>query len=141
MLGHSLCHALSFHSQTITHSITNNLSYYQNNQSYWKTISPTTDLLLWGSIYAPNTTCITKNSTSLLDHVLTNSADRVSQFGVVDTGLSDHQLIYCTGKITRTKLNVHKYIKTRSLKNYSQTLFRDKLKKKQISLTTQILRT
>ena len=74
-------------------------------------------------------TRITKTSTSLLDHVLTNSADRVSQFGVVDTGLSDHQLIYCTRKITRTKTNVHKYIKTRSLKNYSQTLFLDKLKK------------
>ena len=74
-------------------------------------------------------THITKTSTSLLDHVLTNSADRVSQFGVVDTGLSDHQLIYCTRKITRTKTNVHKYIKTRSLKNYSQTLFLDKLRK------------
>ena len=56
MLGHALCHALSFHSQTITHSITNNQSYYQNNQSYWKTINPTTDLLLLGKIYAPNTT-------------------------------------------------------------------------------------
>ena len=74
-------------------------------------------------------TRITKTSTSLLDHVLTNSADRVSQFGVVDTGLSDHQLIYCTRKITRTKTNVHKYIRTRSLKNYSQTLFLDKLGK------------
>ena len=74
-------------------------------------------------------TRITKTSTYLLDHVLTNSADRVSQFGVVDTGLSDHQLIYCTRKITRTKTNVHKYIKTRSLKNYSQTLFLDKLRK------------
>ena len=73
-------------------------------------------------------TRITKTSTSLLDHVLTNSADRVSQFGVVDTGLSDHQY-YCTRKITRTKTNVHKYIKTRSLKNYSQTLFLDKLRK------------
>ena len=65
----------------------------------------------------------------MLDHVLTNSADRVSQFGVVNTGLSDHQLIYCTRKITRTKSNVHKYIETRSLKNYSQTLFLDKLTK------------
>ena len=35
-------------------------------------------------------TRITKTSASLLDHVLTNSADRVSHFGVVDTGLSDH---------------------------------------------------
>ena len=50
-------------------------------------------------------------------------------FGVVDIGLSDHQLIYCTRKITRTKSNVHKYIKTRSLKNYTQTLFSDKLRK------------
>ena len=69
----------------------------------------------------------------MLDHVLTNSADRVSQFGVADTGLSDHQLIYCTRKITRTKSNIHKYIKTRSLKNYSQTLFLDKLKKTNFS--------
>ena len=75
-------------------------------------------------------TRITNNSTSLLDHVLTNSADRVSQFGVVDTGLLDHQLIYCTRKITRTKSDVDKYIKTRSLKNYNQTLFLDKLKEK-----------
>ena len=74
-------------------------------------------------------TRITKTSTSLLDHVLTNSADRVSQFEVVDMGLSDHQLIYCTRKITCTKTNVHKYIKTRSLKIYSQTLFLDKLRK------------
>ena len=74
-------------------------------------------------------TRIPKNSTSVLDHVLTDSADRISQFGVVDTGLSDHQLIYCTKKITHTKSNVHKYIKTRSLKNYSQTLFLDKVKK------------
>ena len=85
-------------------------------------------------------TRITENSTSLLDHDLKNAADRVSQFGVVDTGLSDHQLIYCTRKITRTKSNVHKYIKTRSLKNYSHTLFLDKLKKANF-LTTQSLKT
>ena len=66
---------------------------------------------------------------SLLYHVLTNSAHRVSQFGVVDTGLSDHQLIYCTRKITGIKLNVHKYIKTRSLQNYSQALYQEKLSK------------
>ena len=65
----------------------------------------------------------------MLDHVLTTSADKVSQFGVVDTGLSDHQLIYCTRKITRTKSDLHKCIKTRSLKNCSQTLSLDKLKK------------
>ena len=63
MLGHALCHGLSFHSQTLTHSVTNNQSYYQNNQSYyqnnqsyWKIINPTTDLLSSGKIYCSNTT-------------------------------------------------------------------------------------
>ena len=61
-------------------------------------------------------TRVTENSSSLLDHVLTTFTDRVSQSGVVDTGLSGHQLIYCTRKVNRTKLNTHKYIRTRSLK-------------------------
>ena len=53
-------------------------------------------------------TRVTENSSSILDHRLTNSTDRVSQSGVIDTGLSDHQLIYRTRKITRTKFNSHK---------------------------------
>ena len=73
-------------------------------------------------------TRITKNSSSLLDHVLTNSADRISQFGIVNVGLSDHQLIYCTRKITRTRLNAHKYVKMRSLKYYCEDLYVKKLK-------------
>ena len=73
-------------------------------------------------------TRITKNSSSLLDHVLTNSADRISQFGIVNVGLSDHQLIYCTRKVTRTRLNAHKYVKMRSLKYYSEDLYVKKLK-------------
>ena len=73
-------------------------------------------------------TCITNNSSSLLDHILTNSADRISQFGIVNIGLSDHQLIYCTRKITRTRLNTHKYVKMRSLKYYSEDLYVKKLK-------------
>ena len=40
-------------------------------------------------------TRVTDNSSSLLDHVPTNSIDRVSQSGVADNGLSDHQLIDC----------------------------------------------
>ena len=72
-------------------------------------------------------TRVTENSSSLLDHILTNSTDRVSQSGVVDTSLSDHQLIYCTRKISRNKFNAHKYIRVRSLKNYNQSLFLEKL--------------
>ena len=74
-------------------------------------------------------TRVTMNSSSILDHILTNSTDRVSQSGVIDTGLSDHQLIYCTRKITRTKFNSHKNITIRSLKNYSQDVFLEELNK------------
>ena len=51
--------------------------------------------------------------------------DRISQFGIVNIGLSDHQLIYCTRKITRTRLNTHKYVKMRY---YSEDLYVKKLK-------------
>ena len=72
-------------------------------------------------------TRVTDNSSSLLHHVLTNSTYRISQSGVVDTGLSDHQLIYCTRKVNQAKSNTHKYIRTRSLKNYSQSSYLEKL--------------
>ena len=35
-------------------------------------------------------TRVTENSSSIHNHILTNSTDRVSQSGVIDTGLSDH---------------------------------------------------
>ena len=73
-------------------------------------------------------TRITENSTTLLDHILTNSKDRISQHGIINTGLSDHQLIYCTRKIIREKFNEHKDIQIRSLKNYSQEIYIQALK-------------
>ena len=54
-------------------------------------------------------TRITCNSTSLVDHILTSLPDRVSREGVINVGLSDHQLTYCTRKISRSKTGgVHK---------------------------------
>ena len=68
-------------------------------------------------------------SSSLLDHILTNSYRRISQHGVFDLGLSDHQLIYCTRKATRIKMHKHTFIKIRTFKNYTKQLFLDKLSK------------
>ena len=62
------------------------------------------------------TTC---NTAPLLDHILTNCAEKVSQKGIIDVGLSDHQLIFCTRKIRRTRRKMHNQIQTRSLRNYS----------------------
>ena len=46
-----------------------------------------------------NPTCITSNSSTLLDHILSNSKYYVSYHGVIEIGLSDHQLVFCTRKI------------------------------------------
>ena len=48
--------------------------------------------------------------------------------GVLSLGVSDHQMIYCTRKSPKTKSFSHKYIKIRSMKNYSIDLFLKKLK-------------
>ena len=49
------------------------------------------------------------SSTSLIDHILANLPELLSQEGVINVGLSDHQLIYCTRKISRIKAGgVHK---------------------------------
>ena len=68
-------------------------------------------------------TRITENKSSLLDHVLTNCSDKISQSGVRDIGVSDHQLIYCTRKVSHSKTNCHKQIKMCSLKNYAIDAF------------------
>ena len=48
-------------------------------------------------------TCITCSSTSLIDHILVSLPDRISQEGVMNVALLDHQLIYCTRKSSGIK--------------------------------------
>ena len=67
-------------------------------------------------------TRITSTTSSLLDYILTNAGWKISQKGVIDVGLSDHQLIYCTQKILRTKGNMHNQIRVWSLKKYTLEL-------------------
>ena len=74
-------------------------------------------------------TRIRSTTSSLLDHILTNAGWKISQKGVIDVGLLDHQLIYCTRKIIRTKANMHNQIRVRSLKKYTPELLIKELKK------------
>ena len=39
-------------------------------------------------------TRITCNTSTLLDHIITNTREKVSQSGTIDIALSDHQLIF-----------------------------------------------
>ena len=68
-------------------------------------------------------TRITETSETLLDHIISNSTQKVSQHGVLNLGLSDHQMIYCTRKSTRAKTHDHKYIKIRSMKITVENFF------------------
>ena len=74
-------------------------------------------------------TCITCSSSTIIDHILASYPDRVSQKGIIDIGISDHQLIFCTRKTLKTKTASHKQISFRSLKNYSAVTYEEALKK------------
>ena len=43
-------------------------------------------------------TSVTSKTATLIDHVLTNSSQKVSQSGVIELDISDHDLVYCTRK-------------------------------------------
>ena len=61
-------------------------------------------------------TRITPTTKSALDHVIYNNENKISQYGVVTTGLSDHLITYCTRKSMKVVFNKHQGVKIRSLK-------------------------
>ena len=38
---------------------------------------------------------------ALIDHILTNAGEHISQSGTIDTAISNHFIIYCTRKIPK----------------------------------------
>ena len=72
---------------------------------------------------------ITCNKSILIDHVLTNAQDNISQSVVINTVISDHNMIYCTRKILKTKYNKLKELISRSLKNYSVDIYKQVLER------------
>ena len=74
-------------------------------------------------------TRITDTSSSLLDHILVNTPDKITQHSVLSKTLSDHDIIVCTRKHTAPKTGKHNTINLRSLKNYTKDIFLDKLQK------------
>ena len=91
-------------------------------------ICPTLDLKQLKNKQRFKTTRITCHTSTFIDHIITRWEEKVTQSGVINTSLSDHQLIFCTRKIKRVKTNSHKQISFRSLKNYSMENFEQELK-------------
>ena len=46
---------------------------------------------------------MTCNTTTIINHILASYSERVTQKGIIDAGLSDHQLIFCTRKFLKLK--------------------------------------
>ena len=63
----------------------------------------------------------TCNTSVLIDHILSNSREKVVQAGITETSLSDHQLIFCTRKIKRENL-INKIILHFALLNIFQLI-------------------
>jgi len=71
----------------------------------------------------------TDRTKSLIDHILVNTSDKISQAGVIGMAISDHDIIYCTRKHQKYKTGQHNPIKIRSMKNYSKEVLVKKLGK------------
>ena len=71
--------------------------------------------------------CYDCSSSTIIDHILTNTTN-ISQSGVIDLGISDHNIIFLTRKMKKIKLNHHTYIKYRSFKNFSVSEYEERLK-------------
>ena len=54
-----------------------------------------------------------------MDHILTNTNKKLTQYGLFNIGLSDYQIIFCTRKNKKEKVGAHKQISFRSFKTYS----------------------
>ena len=71
---------------------------------------------------------ITCSSSTIIDHILTNTTNIISQSGVIDLGILDHNIIFLTRKMKKIKLNDHTYIKYRFFENYSVSEYEERLK-------------
>ena len=72
-------------------------------------------------------TRVTSSSSTLIDHSLSNTSEKICQFGTISLGLSDHCLIYATRKVVKGQINKHNTVKLRSLRNYCKQDFGLKL--------------
>ena len=72
-------------------------------------------------------TRITMKSSSLIDHVVTNTPEKISHSGVIHTGISDHSLIYAIRKIKAFQKT--DCVEIRNMKNFNESKFIEELYK------------
>ena len=65
-------------------------------------------------------------TSSLVDHIVTNTPEKISDFGVIHTGISDHSLIFAIRKISIIK-KTENTIEIRNMKNFDDQKFVNEL--------------
>ena len=51
-------------------------------------------------------------TSTLIDHILANQNEKITQSGHINIGLSDHQMGFCTRNIKKEKTGAHKQVST-----------------------------
>ncbi len=69
----------------------------------------------------------TEFTSSVIDHILCNNPEKNGQSGVLNRGISDHVVVYCTRKLSKSSFNKHNNVKVRSVKSYNKDVFIEKL--------------
>lgn len=72
-------------------------------------------------------TRVTANSETCIDLIIVSDPEKITQSGVIPTGLSDHYLTFCTRKISRGAFSSHNTVKIRSMRNYNASHFQELL--------------
>ena len=63
------------------------------------------------------------NSESAIDLILVTDHEKVCQSGVLNVGINDHLITYCTRKVITAPVNKHNTVRMRCTKHYSKDLF------------------
>ena len=72
-------------------------------------------------------TRVTDQTATLTDHIITNSPDLASYLCIIDLGLFDHDLIYCTRNTYLPKSHKHSDIFVYSVKKLSAEKYLENL--------------
>ncbi len=67
-------------------------------------------------------TRVTIKTTTLIDHIVTNTPEKISDSGVVHTGISDHSLVFAIRKISVIKKQEN-IVEMRNMKNFDKKKF------------------
>ena len=63
-----------------------------------------------------------KSSSSLIDHIVTNTREMVQNSGIITTGFSDHFVTYCSRRLPKDIFSGSNIKRVRSFKSYSKEL-------------------